>query len=124
MNSTLWIVHGVLAAVFLASGTVMLTQPRAWLIEKFGAWVEAVPSGLVRLLGAVEVLAAIGLIVPPATGILPVLAPLAACGMVIVMIGAIIIHVWQREYLEIVLNVALGAMAVFAAWGRVGPHWF
>jgi uncharacterized membrane protein YphA (DoxX/SURF4 family) len=120
MNTTLWIVQGMLAAVFLASGTMMLTQPHAWLIEKLGTWVEHTPAGLVKLLGALEVLAAIGLIVPKAAGILPVLTPLAACGVVVVMIGAIIIHARENEYLEVVLNVVLGAGAVIVTWGWFG----
>jgi uncharacterized membrane protein YphA (DoxX/SURF4 family) len=120
MNTTLWITQGMLAAVFLAAGAMMLTQPHAWMVEKHGQWVERTPAGLVKLLGALEVLAAIGVIVPRAAGILPILTPLAACGLVVVMIGAAIIHIRQSEYLDLVPIVALGAVAVFVAWGRFG----
>ena len=120
MNTTLWIGQGVLAALFLVSGTMMLTRPRSWLIEKLGTWIQRTPFWLVKLLGALEVLAAIGLIVPKAAGILPIFTPLAACGVVVVMIGAIIIHTRQNEYLEVALNVALAAVAVFVVSGRFG----
>lgn len=119
MNSTLWIVRGALAAVFLASGTVMLTLSRDRMIGKLGTWIEAVPTGAVRLLGALEVLAAIGLIVPLLVGIVPVLAAAAAGGVVIVMVGAIVLHAREREYPKVVMNLALAAMAVFVAWGQL-----
>jgi uncharacterized membrane protein YoaK (UPF0700 family) len=120
MNTTLWVVQGMLAAVFFAAGTMMITQSHAQMIEKHGWWVEHTPVALVKLLGALEVLAAIGLIVPRTAGILPVLTPLAACGVVIVMIGGSIIHGRENEYPEAVLTVVLGAAAVFVAWGRFG----
>jgi len=119
MNWMLWIVRVVLAVVFLASGTVMLTLSRARMIAKLGAWIEAVPTGAVRLLGALEVLAAIGLVVPPLVGIAPALAPAAAGGVFIVMVGAIVLHAREREYLQVVMNLALAAMAVFVAWGQL-----
>ncbi|MGO9284840.1 MAG: DoxX family protein, partial [Mycobacterium sp.] len=87
-------------------------------------WVEDVPAGLIKAIGALEILAAIGLILPPALGIFPVLAPLAAAGLVAVMVGAIITHARRGEYSSVVVNVVLAAMAIFVAWGRFGPYRF
>jgi uncharacterized membrane protein YphA (DoxX/SURF4 family) len=124
MNLALWIVQAVLALVFLGAGTVKLVQSRDQLITRLGGWVEDYPAGAIKAIGALEVLAAIGLIVPPTLHILPVLAPLAGAGLVVVMIGAIIIHARRGEYSKVVVNVALAAMAIFVAWGRFGPYRF
>jgi uncharacterized membrane protein YphA (DoxX/SURF4 family) len=67
-----------------------------------------------------ELLGAAGLILPAATGILPSLTPLAAAGLALVMLGAIIFHVSRREYPNLILNTILLAMSVFVAYGR----WF
>ena len=71
-----------------------------------------------------EVLAAVGLIVPPLVHIAPILTPVAAVGLVILMVGALIVHGRRREYSNIVANVALAVMAIVVAWGRFGPYAF
>ncbi|GAA2724630.1 DoxX family protein [Actinocorallia aurantiaca] len=121
MNVTLWIVQAVLAAMFGMAGVMKSTQPR----EKLAAqlpWVEDFSTPVVRFIGAVELAAALGLILPAATGIAPILTPLAATGLVIVMVGAIIIHVRRKESGAIVFNAVLLLAAAFVAWGRFGPH--
>ena len=124
MNLALWIVQAVLALIFLGAGTVKLVQSRDRLVKTLGGWVEDVPAGLIKAIGALEILAAIGLILPPALGIFPVLAPLAAAGLVAVMVGAIITHARRGEYSSVVVNVVLAALAIFRAWGRFGPYRF
>src|ERR687896_735462 len=94
MNLTLWIVAGLLAVVYLISGGGKLIMPK----EKIAAltpsarWVEDFSAGSVKAIGTLEVLAAVGLIVPAAIDIAPVLVPLAAVGLVLVMVGALITH--------------------------------
>lgn len=124
MNIVLWIIAGVLAVLFLAAGMMKLTQPKEKLATSGLAWTEDFSSGMVKTIGALEVLAAIGLIVPPLVGVAPVLAPLAALGLVALMIGAIITHARRHESSAIVINVVLLALAAVVAWGRLGPYPF
>ncbi|HEV3363843.1 MAG TPA: DoxX family protein, partial [Acidimicrobiia bacterium] len=81
MNAFLWTVAGLLAVVFLAAGSVKLTQPKAKLAETGQGWVEDFSGPAVKGIGLLEVLAAIGLIVPAALDIAPVFVPLAAAGL-------------------------------------------
>jgi uncharacterized membrane protein YphA (DoxX/SURF4 family) len=123
MNITLWVLASVLALAFLAAGLPKIIQPREKLTA-YMKWAEPLPIGAVKTLGALEVLAAIGLILPPVTGIAPVLAPLAAVGLVVVMAGAIIIHARQEEWVNVAVNALLLVLAVVVAWGRFGPYHF
>ena len=77
-----------------------------------------------KLIGALEVLAAIGLILPAAFDVVPVLVPLAAVGLVALMIGAALTHARRREIPLIVVNLVLLALAVVVVWGRFGPYSF
>ena len=124
MNTALWIVQAVLALVFLGAGTLKLTQSREQLIPRVGEWVQNYPAGGIKAIGAAEILGAVGLIVPPALHILPVLAPLAAVGLVVVMAGAIFVHARRGESSKDGVNVVRAALAIFVAWGRFGPHRF
>jgi uncharacterized membrane protein YphA (DoxX/SURF4 family) len=117
MNTALWIVQVLLALAFGFAGFMKLTQPKAKLAERM-AWVNDFSESAVRVIGLVEVLAAIGLILPAATGILPILTPLAAAGLVLDMIGAIITHLRRQEMGIIVANLVLLALAAFVAYGR------
>jgi hypothetical protein len=104
-------------------GLTKATKSRSELSGKM-SWVEDFSDGQVKTIGIVEVLAAVGLILPALTGILTVLTPLAAVGLVITMIGAAIVHVRRGEYPGIAVNIVLLAMAAFVAWGRFGPYAF
>ena len=124
MNVVLWIVAGVLAAAFLASGLMKLTQPRKKIIDSGMGWAEDVSDGAVKGIGALEVLGALGLILPAVFDVATVLVPIAATGLALVMVGAIVTHARRRENQMIVVNVVLLALAVFVAWGRFGPYAF
>lgn len=124
MNIALWIIAGLLAAVFAAAGFMKLTQPKEKLATSGLAWTEDFSPGAVKAIGALEVLAAIGLILPAALDIVPVLVPLAALGLVLLMIGAIVTHVRRKEPQAIVINVVLVALAVAVVVGRFGPESF
>jgi uncharacterized membrane protein len=124
MNVVLWIVAGLLALAFLAAGLMKLSTPKEKLAERM-AWVNDYSAGQVKAIGAVEVLGAIGLILPAVTGIAPVLVPLAAAGLAIVMVLAAIMHLRRGDgAAAVVPNIVLFALAVFVAWGRFGPYAF
>jgi hypothetical protein len=101
-----------------------LTRPKDKLAASGLAWTEDFSDGAVKGIGALEVLAAIGLILPAALGIAPVLTPLAALGLVATMIGAAAVHARRKEMQAIPVNVVLLLLAAFVAWGRFGPYAF
>jgi uncharacterized membrane protein YphA (DoxX/SURF4 family) len=124
MNVALWIAAGLLAAAFLAAGLMKATQPKEKLAANM-AWVEDFSAGQVRAIGAVEVLGAIGLILPAVTMIAPVLVPLAATGLAITMVLAFVMHARRGEAKSsLPANLILFALAVFVAWGRFGTYAF
>lgn len=123
MNVVLWIIAALLAVAFGAAGLMKLTQPKQKLAPKM-AYVEDFSGGAVKAIGAVEILAALGLVLPAVTGIAPVLVPLAALGLVVVMIGAAVVHARRGENQLIVPNVVLLVLAAVVAWGRFGPYSF
>ena len=123
MNIVLWIIAVVLALTFLFAGLAKITQPKEKLVARM-AWAEDFNPGLIKLIGSLEVLAAIGLILPALTGIAPVLVPLAALGLVLLMIGAAITHGRRHEPRLIAVNLVLLVLAAVVVWGRFGPYAF
>lgn len=123
MNTVLWIVQGVLAAAFVAAGAMKVTQPRENLQEQMD-WVSDFSDGQIRVIGALELLAAIALIVPPLVGAAPQLAAWAAVGLAGLMVAAAIVHSRRSEPQMIAVNIVLLALAAFVAWGRFGPEAF
>jgi len=121
MNIALWIVQILLAAVFLLSGVLKLRLPRETQIER-APYVEDFSQGTIRIIGILEILGGIGLLLPALTGILPWLTPLAAVGLVLTMLGAVITHARRDEFPIIVANLILLAMAAFVAYGRFVTH--
>ena len=116
-----WIVTGLLAVVFLGVGILKITQPKPALVAAGQGWAEDFPDQGVKAIGVLEVLAAIGLVLPALLGIATVLVPLAAVGIALLMIGAAVVHVRRREYPNVVGNLVLAALAVFVAVQRFGP---
>ncbi|BAK34708.1 hypothetical protein MLP_16940 [Microlunatus phosphovorus NM-1] len=123
MNIALWIVAGVLALAFLAAGLMKVSQPKEKLAASMG-WVDDFSPGTVKFIGTMEILGAIGLILPAATGIAPVLTPLAATGLAITMILAAIVHGRRGEPQMIIVNAVLLVLALFVAIMRFGPQAF
>lgn len=118
MNALLWVLQILLTVSFLGAGLLKLARPRAAL-EPQMAWVASYSDGAVKGIGAAEVLAAIGLVVPWATGIVAVLTPLAAVGLVLLMIGAAVVHGRRGEVVPfVIVNVVLLVLAAVVAWGR------
>ncbi|MFI7589323.1 DoxX family protein [Spongisporangium articulatum] len=124
MNVVLWVVAAALAVAFAGAGLMKIAQPAEKLIAGGMGYVEDFAPPVIKLIGVLEVLAAIGLVGPPLLGFAEILTPLAATGLVLLMIGAIITHARRGETPMIVVNVVLLALAAFVAWGRFGPHSF
>ena len=121
MDAGLWVAQGLLAVMFLMVGIAKVTKSKEELAERLD-WVEDFSEGTIKFIGSVEILAAIGLILPGLTGIAPILVPIAATGLVATQIGAVIVHVKRSEPQMIIGNVVLIALGLFVAWGRFGDY--
>jgi len=119
LHSSLWAVQILLAFSFLAAGGMKATQPLDALAAMGMTFVPRLPGELVRFIGACEVLGGIGLIAPAASRIAPRLTGLAAAGLALVMALAVVEHARNGEYPQIIVNVVLGGLSVFVAWGRL-----
>ncbi len=125
MNTVLWIIAGLLAAVFLVAGSTKLLIPREKLARApGGGWVLSFSAGFVKVLGAVEILGAAGLILPALAGIAPVLAPLAATGLATIMAGAVTVTYRRQEFKHVLLDLTYLGLAAFVAFCRFGPWSF
>ena len=118
MDLILWVVQVILALGFLAAGYMHATQrdrPRPGM-----EWMQAVPAPLLTTIGVLEIAGAIGLVAPMATGILPVLTPVAAIALVVLMVFAAVFHLRRPgEAQNIMFNAILGLIALFVAYGRL-----
>jgi uncharacterized membrane protein YphA (DoxX/SURF4 family) len=117
MDIVLWVIQILLALVFALVGFMKVTQP----IERLATRMEFVrdtPPRIVRLIGILEILGALGLILPAVTGIWPWLTPLAAGGLILTMVGAMITHGRRGEFSRIWVNVVLLALAALVLIGR------
>jgi len=125
MNVFLWIATGFLAAVALAGGLTKTFVPREKLAaHEGGRWTANASDGFVRTLGILELLAAMGLILPALTGVVPVLVPITAACWVALMVGAMITHGRLGQARLVMLNLLYLSVAVLVAWGRFGPESF
>src|SRR5216110_3735385 len=112
MNVALWIVQGLLAALFLFAGGAKLVLP----LDQMAGPV-ALPGWFLRSLGVAEVLGAFGLVLPGLLRIRPGLTPLAAAGLVIIMIGAVVVSLPMGLAMAL-LPLVTGLLAAFVAYGR------
>jgi hypothetical protein len=117
MNLALWIVQIVVGAGFLLAGVMKATRPVDELAKRM-KWVTALSPSTVRFIGISEIAGGVGIIVPWATGIVPILTPIAAGALLVVMILAVGLHVKRHEWPEIVPGIVLGGLSAFVAWGR------
>jgi len=125
MDVILWIAAGLLAAVAAAGGISKTFVPKAKLAATHGGeWTAGASVGFVKTLGVLELLAAVGLILPAVVDIAPVLVPVTAVCWIALMVGAMITHGRLGQYQLVVLNVVYLALAAFIAWGRFGPESF
>jgi hypothetical protein len=119
MSVVLWIIAGLLAALYLFAGLTKAAQPREKLLAnpQMG-WAADYSDSAVRAVGAVEILGALGLVLPQATGLAPALTPLAAIGLVLVQLGAARLHLRRGETKSLPMNAVLALLAAVVAAGR------
>ena len=115
-HKSLWIAQVVLAAVFGIAGAAKVLLPDAF--DAGLGWSATIAPSMLRFIGLMELLGAIGLIAPAATRIAPAVTPLAAGGLTTVMLLASLFHAYRHEPANIAVNIALGLVAGFVAWGR------
>jgi len=113
MNIALWIVQGMLALIFLFTGGMKLVLP----LEKLEGPIP-LPGLFLRFIGVAEVLGAIGLILPGLLRIRPGLTPLAATGLVIIMIGATVLTLAGGDIAMSLIPLVVGLLSAFIAYGR------
>jgi len=118
MNTAIWVIQILLALAFAGSGISKLMQPYEKLAARM-AYVNDFTPGVMRTIGILEVLGAIGVVLPAWTGILLWLTPLAAGGLAVNMGGAMATHLRRKEYPIIVVNLILLALAAFVVYGRL-----
>jgi DoxX-like family len=119
MTYALWIVQGLLALLFLFAGGMKLVMPIEALTEQM-----PLPGLFVRFIGVAEVLGAIGLILPGLLRIRPALTPLAAAGLIIIMIGATVLTLASGAVASALIPLGVGLLLAFVAYGRwrLAPH--
>lgn len=117
MNIALWIAQGLLAAMYLMAGTMKTFQTEK--VRPTMTWTQGRSDAFVRFVGISELLGAIGLILPMLTGILPWLTPIAAIGLALIQLLAIVTeHLPKKEFNIIPVNVVLLGLAFFVVFGR------
>lgn len=119
MNVVLWIGQCALAAIFVLSGALKSTQSKERMLATGQTGVREFPLPAIRLVAISELLAVVGLLVPQATGVAPVLTPLAALGLAVVMVGAAVAHTRLQEPRTAAVNVAILLLCVAVAAGRL-----
>lgn len=119
MTYALWIIQGLLAALFLLAGGMKLVLP----LEQLTGPVP-MPGWFVRFIGVAEVLGGIGLVVPGIAGIRPGLTPLAAVGLLVIMVGAVVITLAGGDVAPALIPLVVGLLLAFVAYGRwrLAPH--
>ena len=125
MNLTLWIAAGLLAMVALVGGiTKTFVSKEKLAAHHGGEWTENAGAGFVKTLGILELLAAVGLILPAVVDVAPVMVPVTAVCWVGLMVGAMITHGRLGQAKLVMVNLVYVALAVFIAVGRFGPESF
>ncbi|XOV94808.1 MAG: DoxX family protein [Bacteroidota bacterium] len=117
LNIVVWMTQSILAMVFLLAGSVKIFLPIKELAIQMD-FVKYVPVFLTRFIGIMEVLGGLGLMIPSMFEIKPLLTPLAAIGLMVDMVLAVIFHVSRGEFSTIGFNILLAVVAVFVAWAR------
>jgi uncharacterized membrane protein YphA (DoxX/SURF4 family) len=125
MNTVVWIAQGLLAVAMLGAGAMKLSKSKQELMASGSMdWTEDFPEGQIKGIGALEVLAAIGLILPALLDIAPILVAIAAVGVALLMLGAAATHLRRKEGQMVPVNLLIAAIAIFVAIMRFGPEAF
>ena len=118
-NIALWVGQILLAGVYAMAGYMKVSQPIDALVASGMTYAGDYPELLTRFVGIMEILGAIGIILPAATRILPSLTPLAAVGFSVIQVLAFGLHTTRGEYGVLPVNIALLAISLFVLWGRL-----
>jgi uncharacterized membrane protein len=108
-----FIVAGLAALAFLAAGIMKVVRPKPALKANGLEWVDDFSAATVKLIGLAEILGAIGLILPVAVNVVPILSPIAGIAVAVIMIGAVVVHRRRKE--SPVPSVVLTLLAIAAA---------
>lgn len=119
MNTILWIGQSLLAALFLYSGVMKSTQSEQKLVASGQTGVEGLSQALIRFIGIAEILGAAGLVLPVLMNVMPVLTPLAAIGLGLIMILAAIVHYRRNEKRTALQNLLILLVCLFVTYGRL-----
>lgn len=115
MIIALWIVTGILALLFAMAGSMKVVKPYSAVRAQMG-WVETVTPPQLKGIGALEVIGALGMVLPAATGIAPWLTPIAAFGLFVMMVVAVALHVRRKESATPSIVLAVIALGVGISW--------
>jgi uncharacterized membrane protein len=118
MKIAVWIVSGVLAAWFVMSGIGGFMRPTDDVITRY----DPVPLVMFQLSWVAQILGGLGLVLPALTRILPILTPIAASGLVLTMVGAVIVEIIVGGFGVIPMIAILGGLSAFVAWARFVPY--
>jgi uncharacterized membrane protein YphA (DoxX/SURF4 family) len=116
MNTTIWIIQSLMAVLFVFHGIAMFNPPpqvQESVVRKMG---YSLP--FLKIIGTLEVLGGLGLILPAWTRVMPILSPLAALGLVVIMIGVVVSHARQGESKQTVATSVVTLLVAFVAIGR------
>ena len=126
MNLALWIVTGLLAAVYFFGGGGKVVVPKRKLAAATASaqWVDDFSARSVKAIGALEVLGSLGLVLPAVFEVATFLVPLAAIGLLLIMIGAVFTRLRRQEYTLMAVDLTYVLLLAFVIWGRLGPESF
>ncbi|GAA1323847.1 DoxX family protein [Pseudonocardia xinjiangensis] len=113
MNVVAWILQIVLAVAFLGSGVMKVVRPKPALVSAGMGYAEDFSDGAIKAIGALEIVGAVGLILPWVLDVAPVLTPIAAVGLALVMAGAVVVHIRRKE--QFVPALVLGVLSLVLA---------
>lgn len=120
MHIALWIITGLLAVAFGtgALSQLLMTKERYRSLATSQHWVDDFGAGHIKAIGTIKLIGVIGMVVPPLVGVLPVLSPIAASGLALLMAGAATTRFRRSEWLLMAGDTAYMLAFVFVAWGR------
>ena len=119
MNIFIWILQGVLATMFLMAGFMKISTPKKQLEQKM-AWAGDFQSGTLKLIGLAEIVGAVGLILHWLLNIYPVLTPVAAFSLGLIMVPAARVHAKRKESKEMMMNIVLLVLLLLVGILRLG----
>ena len=118
MDIALWIAQGILALVLLLAGITKLTRSKEQLAPQMG-WVEDFSEPTIKTIAVLDLLGAVGLVLPQLTGVATFVTPVAAGGVSLLMIGSLVVHLRRGETSDVIRNVVFLAIALFVLIGRL-----